>query len=80
MRAPSYDPNPNTDMDPNATLNAIMDCLDDGKAKQAGQHACDLLEWLNKGGFCPDGMTKQEARHLCLAVRDAAENGQTLTT
>lgn len=65
-------------MDPTATLNLIYDAMDLGDMDAAEDAAKDLLDWLNKGGFPPTGLTAKQARHLCLVVRDAAETHTTL--
>ena len=65
-------------MDPTAAFNAMMDDFALGKYEEAAEHANDLAEWLNKGGFPPplqvstDGeivfsLSDQLAREFCRA-------------
>ena len=42
-------------MDPDATLRDIRECLRGGDYETARDHARDLTEWLDKGGFPPAG-------------------------
>lgn len=49
-------------MDPNATLAAINEELDKGDYATAHIMHDDLVEWLNKGGFMPDGYPETRKR------------------
>ena len=40
-------------MDPNATLQLIRDAFGGRRPNEGAQHAQDLVEWINKGGFEP---------------------------
>lgn len=40
-------------MDPDETFNAMLDAQRLGSFDEASEHARNLLEWLNKGGFTP---------------------------
>lgn len=65
-------------MDPTEAFNAMMEAYAEGQYEDAADHANDLAEWLNKGGFPPplrvsaDGGTvfsisDQLAREFCWA-------------
>jgi hypothetical protein len=51
-------------MDPNATLKAIQDAHADQDWPTTLRLADELANWLNLGGFPPDGMTRGEADEL----------------
>ncbi len=42
-------------MDPDACLSELLDAVADGDGPEAYDHADNLLEWLNRGGFAPGG-------------------------
>lgn len=42
-------------MDPNATLEAIYQALDNSDLEEAEYLKGELDAWINKGGFTPDG-------------------------
>lgn len=40
-------------MDPNATLELLVDAALSGDAEAVREHAANLADWLDKGGFKP---------------------------
>ena len=57
-------------MDPTAALAAMHAAIADGDRTQARDIAFDLIDWLDRGGFPPAGLTPAEARTAALAVMD----------
>lgn len=57
-------------MDPDATLQAILDHLSEGDVDDAAHLMVDLLDWLARGGFKP-----KEFRLQLQAVRRALFRG-----
>ena len=60
-------------MDPDATYYEMFAAMRDGKLAEARQHALDLREWLDKGGFYPQRYSKQEVdAYLASVLRRTA--------
>ena len=55
-------------MDPNATYADMMAAFQSGWLQAAREHAENLLAWLGRGGFPPDGMTRSEARDAATRI------------
>ncbi len=53
-------------MDPEACLRRIEDAASDGDRDEMRDAAADLREWIEKGGFLPDGVDGERGQ---LAVR-----------
>jgi hypothetical protein len=46
-------------MDPNTTIILAIDAAQDGDAIDACMHLCNLLRWLDKGGFKPARLSER---------------------
>ncbi|WP_372716158.1 hypothetical protein [Novipirellula sp.] len=77
-------------MDPTEAFNAMMDDFALGMVDDATEHANNLAEWLNKGGFPPvlristdglkvftvsDQLAREVCRAACRLVLDQPEAG-----
>lgn len=54
-------------MDPNATVSMMLAAIASGKMAEACEHACNLLEWTNNGGFAPDPINPIELAEAVFA-------------
>ena len=55
-------------MDPTACLDLAIGALLDSDWEAAFEHACDLLTWLNRGGFPPTGVEAHDAHDLARVI------------
>lgn len=62
-------------MDPNATVKRILGALADGDFDGMEEAIGDLATWIQRGGFFPNGWTRDETVALLRAVRIAAAEG-----
>lgn len=53
-------------MDPNATMGLLIDAIAASDWESAEEHATNLLNWLNRGGF--DADVKQRDLVSCISV------------
>jgi hypothetical protein len=54
-------------MDPDATIDRIIDALEDGDDTEAAWALEDLADWLQRGGFWPK---KKNIERLCRAMAE----------
>jgi hypothetical protein len=59
-------------MDPNATMQLLLGDDMGEDISVAVEAAEDLIEWLDKGGFPPDGYTVEETREVAQNVLRSA--------
>jgi hypothetical protein len=58
-------------MDPNATVRDLRSALEAGDLDAAKEAAENLRAWIRKGGFLPDGMTRDSVLALISQALDA---------
>lgn len=55
-------------MDPTACLKRLLDALSAGDRVEAENAAADLLNWITKGGFPPEGHSLTTTKAICQGV------------
>jgi len=63
-------------LDPTTCYTEMLTLMRDGDSAAAREHALNLQQWLNRGGFCPQGHSLAEVNSQlarALRVTDAAQ-------
>ncbi len=59
-------------MDPDTTLALMREAQRDARYADADEHAADLGQWINDGGYLPTGMSAREVSYALNSGRAVA--------